>query len=656
MRFFRFLSLLFLSGAFFSTRADVTLPHLFSTNMVLQRDIDIPVWGWAGPGERVTVTLNDQKVSIRTNREGFWTLKLKPMPAGGPFDMRVKGKNEIILQNILIGDVWVCSGQSNMEWSVSRVNHAEMEIANATYPEIRLFTVPNKISSRLLPDTDETEWQPCTPITIPPFTAVGYFFGRELYQDLKVPIGLINTTWGGTIAESWTSRETIAEDPDFRDRLEVLDKLNIPEVNEELDRKFDEWQAKLREMDAGYNQGKYLWADPEININGWRTMQVPALWEDQGLQEMDGVVWFATDFELPPAVTTRGIEINLGPINDSDMVWINGQLVGQIFNHYNWNRKYMVDPKILKDGINRVVVRVEDYGGGGGIYGEKNQLFIQSGDFMKSLAGDWHYQVGADKIPSDLPQTNFGPNSFPTLLYNAMINPLLPFAIKGAIWYQGEANASRAYQYRRVFRQMIEDWREHWGQGNFPFLFVQLANFMKAKPIPSESEWAELREAQTLTLSLPNTGMASAIDIGEADDIHPRNKQEVGRRLALSALKTAYDQDVVYSGPTYKSMRIEGDKMYIEFDHTGSGLEVHDPYGYLKGFTVAGADRNFHWARADLVDDHTVVVRSSEVKDPLAVRYGWANNPYDLNLYNREGLPANPFRTDDWPGITTGKK
>jgi sialate O-acetylesterase len=578
------------------------------------------------------------------------------MKAGGPFEMMIKGKNEILLNNILIGDIWVCSGQSNMEWPVSRVNHVEMEIANADYPEIRLFTVPNKISSKPLLDTDEAGWLLCTPENIPPFSAVGYFFGRDLYQDLNVPIGLINTTWGGTVAESWTSRETISRDPDFQDRLAVLENLNIPEVNEELEKEFDQWQAKLREMDAGYRQDRYTWADPGTNIQGWPTMQLPAFWEDQGLQEMDGVVWFATDFELPAGVAQCGVEVNLGPIDDSDMVWINGQLVGQIFNHYNWNRKYTVDPKYLKEGMNRLVVRVEDYRGGGGIWGEKNQLYVKSDEFMKSLAGEWHYKVGTDKIPSDPPQTSFGPNSFPTLLYNAMINPLLPFGIKGAIWYQGEGNASRAYQYRRVFRQMIEDWRDHWGQGDFPFLFVQLANFMEVKPIPTESEWAELREAQTLTLSLPNTGMASAIDIGEADDIHPRNKQEVGRRLSLAALKIAYDQDVVYSGPVYQSMRIEGNKAVIEFDHVGSGLEVHDPYGYLKGFTIAGADRKFHWARADLVDDHTVVIYSSEVDEPVAVRYGWADNPHDLDLYNREGLPANPFRTDEWPGITAGKK
>jgi len=656
MRLYKILPVLIFSLVFSAARADVTLPHLFSSKMVLQRGIEIQVWGWANPEERVTVALGDQKESVKTNREGIWTLKLGSMEAGGPYEMHIRGKNEIVLKDILIGDVWVCSGQSNMEWPVSRVNHAEFEIEHANYPEIRLFTVPNKISSKPLMDTDETEWLHCTPETIPPFSAVGYFFGRDLFKDLDVPIGLINTTWGGTVAESWTSRETIAEDPDFKDRLAVLENLNIPEVNEELEKEFDQWQAKLREMDAGYSQGEYIWADPETDISEWPVMELPAFWEDRGFQEMDGVVWFAIDFELPLGVAQMGVEINLGPIDDSDMTWVNGQLVGQIFNHYNWNRKYQVDPGILEEGMNRLVVRVEDYRGGGGIWGQENQLYVKSDEFMKSLAGEWHYQVGSDQIPSNPPQTSFGPNSFPTLLFNAMIHPLLPFAIKGAIWYQGEANAGRAYQYRRVFRQMIEDWREHWGQGDFPFLFVQLANFMESKPIPSESEWAELREAQTLTLTLPNTGMASAIDIGEADNIHPRNKQEVGRRLELAALKIAYGRDVVYSGPMYHSMRIEGNRVYIEFNHVGSGLEVHDPYGYLKGFTMAGTDRKFHWARADLVDDHTVVVYSPEVEEPVAVRYGWADNPYDLNLYNEEGLPANPFRTDDWAGITTGKK
>ncbi|MBR9999634.1 MAG: beta galactosidase jelly roll domain-containing protein [Cyclobacteriaceae bacterium] len=656
MRLFKILSLIPLCFIFIDVHADITLPHVFSSNMVLQRGMEIPVWGWADPGERVTVSLDDRKESVRTGRDGIWRVKLDPMEAGGPHEMLIRGKNEIRFNNILLGDVWICSGQSNMEWPVSRSNDAETEISQADYPEIRLFTVPNKISSKPLPDTDEAAWQLCTPENVPPFSAVGYFFGKELYSELNVPIGLINTTWGGTVAESWTSGETIANDPDLNERLAVLENLNIPEANEKLEKEFAGWQEQLRAMDAGYSDGKFRWADPDADRQGWKTMSLPSLWEDQGLRDVDGVVWFARNFDLPAETAKQGIEINLGPIDDSDMVWINGVLVGQIFNHYNWNRKYSVDPEILKEGTNLVVVRVEDYRGGGGIYGEKNQLYVKSGNFLKSMAGEWHYKIGTDKIPSDPPQTAFGPNSFPTLLYNAMIHPLIPFGIKGAIWYQGESNASRAYQYRRIFSQLIEDWRGQWGQGDFPFLFVQLANFMEPKAAPSASEWAELREAQTMTLSLTNTGMASAIDIGEADDIHPRNKQEVARRLALSALKVAYDQDVVSAGPMYKSMRVEGDKVYIDFEFTGSGLKVRDPYGYLKGFTIAGADREFYWARAELVDENTVVVYSDEVKQPVAVRYGWADNPHDLNLYNAEELPANPFRTDDWPGVTAGKK
>jgi sialate O-acetylesterase len=283
-------------------------------------------------------------------------------------------------------------------------------------------------------------------------------------------------------------------------------------------------------------------------------------------------------------------------------------------------------------------------------------MYLESKGSKISLAGIWKFIVGIDEVPQGFPSSDFGPNSYPTLLFNAMINPLLPYGIKGAIWYQGESNAGRAYQYRRIFPMMITDWRSHWGQGDFPFLFVQLANFMQPKDPPAESTWAELREAQTMTLSLPETGMATIIDIGEADDIHPRNKQDVGIRLALSAYKVAYGHDIVYTGPTYESMNIEGNKVYIKLTNTGSGLEVRDPYGYLKGFTVAGSDKKFYWAKAQKIDDTTVMVYSDMVSKPIAVRYGWADNPHDLNLYNKEGLPANPFRTDDWQGITYGKK
>jgi sialate O-acetylesterase len=464
-------------------QAQVVLPPFFNCNMVLQQGIPIPVWGWASPGEKVSVTFNNKTVTTKTGKDGKWKVSLQSMNYGGPYNMVIKGKNLRTIENILIGEVWVCSGQSNMEFNLSSALNGQAEIATSDYPEIRLFTVKKRIAQTPQEDLEEGEWWQCSPVSSPKFSAVAYFFGRALYLNLKVPIGLINTSWGGTVAETWTSPETIAKNPDFASKLEDLKKLDI----------------------ADYNQ--------------------------------------------------------------------------------------------------------------------KNE---------KKL----------------------GPNAYPTLLYNGMINPLVPYGIKGAIWYQGEGNAGRAFQYRRVFSDMIKDWRTQWEQGDFPFLFVQLANFMKADSLPAESTWAELREAQTMALSLPKTGMASAIDVGDALDIHPKDKQTVGKRLALSALKVAYNQNIENQGPVYSSMKASGNKIEITFDHVGKGLLAKDKYGYLKGFTISGSNHKFYWAKAVINGTNTIQVSSPDVAEPVAVRYGWANNPDDANLYNSDGLPAYPFRTDKWKGIT----
>ncbi len=656
MRYFRFVLLFFQILIFEMADADISMPHVFSSNMVLQRNLEIPVWGWASPGERITISLGEQKIRTKAEESGKWFVKLEPIEAGGPYEMIIDGKNEIRFLNVMIGDVWICSGQSNMEWRVVQSNNAEEEIASAKHPNIRLFTVPNKIDKEPQNNTDPAEWVICTPQTIGSFSAVGYFFGRKLKKDLNVPIGLINTTWGGTVSESWTSAESIRNDPDFAEKLEELRSLDMNKAQEEIENEFEIWYQSFRELDAGYNDGVYLWASAGYDYSSWDQMELPGLWENLGLDGLDGVVWFVKEIDLSDQDLSAGLDLNLGPVDDSDIVWINGNKVGETFNIYNRNRRYHIDTQILKPGINTVLVRVEDYSGGGGIYGDRNQMYLESNGSKLSLAGTWKFKVGINKVPPGFPRSDFGPNSYPTLLYNAMINPLIPYGIKGAIWYQGESNAGRAYQYRRIFPMLITDWRSHWGQGDFPFLFVQLANFMQPKDPPVESTWAELREAQTMTLSLPATGMATIIDIGEADDIHPRNKQDVGIRLALSAYKVAYGKDIVYTGPTYESMNIEGNKVYIKLSNTGSGLEVRDPYGYLKGFTVAGSDKKFYWGKAQKIDDTTVMVYSDKVSEPVAVRYGWADNPHDLNLYNKEGLPANPFRTDDWQGITYGKK
>jgi len=636
--------------------ADVSLPYMFSSNMVLQRDMDIPVWGWASPGERITVRLGDQDVRVRAEDNGTWLAKLPPMKAGGPYDMIIDGKNTIQFTNIMIGDVWICSGQSNMEWSVSLSNNAEEEISNANHTNIRLFTVPNKIDMQPQNNTELSRWMICSPETIGSFSAVGYFFGRDLNKELNVPIGLINTTWGGTDVKSWTSAESARNDPDLSLELAELYELNVEEEKEKREEELNKWYDDLAKMDEGFEDGVYLWASSSYDYSEWEEMELPTLWEDQGLEAVDGVVWFVKEIELPEEMIINGFDLNLGPIDDSDIVWINGSKIGETFDKYNIDRNYHVNPSVLVPGKNVVLVRVEDYRGGGGIYGDKSQLYIEHEFNRISIAGPWKYKVGTAKLPSNPPTSDFGPNSYPTLLFNAMINPLIPYGIKGAIWYQGENNANRAYQYRRIFQLLIKDWRNHWGQGDFPFLFVQLANFMQPQDPPRESAWAELREAQTMALELPNTGMATIIDLGEANDIHPRNKQDVGKRLAVSAYKIAYGKDIVHTGPTYEFMGIEENKIHIRFSNIGSGLVVKDPYGYIKGFTIAGKDKKFHWAKAVKTDDNTIVVYSDDVPNPVAVRYGWADNPNDLNLYNKEGLPANPFRTDDWEGITYGKK
>jgi sialate O-acetylesterase len=625
--------------------SDVRLPDVISDHMVLQRDITVKIWGWADEDEAVTLRFNNQVRETVAGKDGKWQISLEAMPAGGPFDMTVEGKNTLKLNDILIGDVWICSGQSNMEWRVKNSNNAEEEIAAADFSKIRLFDVKRRMSEIPLEDLTGEKWQLCSPKTISEFSAVGYFFGRELHKDLNVPIGLISTNWGGTVVETWMSSETISKFSEFDDKITKLKSLNIAEMATKKDQLQKDWENKIDGSDIGLRQKWFLLEEPG---DSWKDMLLPQKWENAGLKGFDGIVWFMYEFELSEKESENELQLHLGPIDDTDFTYINGTQVGHINNAWQEPREYLVDAKLLKPGKNVICVRVIDYAGGGGIYGEPEDMFYVSSEKKVSLAGTWKYKAGTDEIPENL---NIGPNSFPTLLYNGMVHPLISHGIKGAIWYQGESNASRAFQYRKLFAGMITDWRTKWDQGDFPFLFVQLANFRQPLPEPGESTWAELREAQNMALELPNTGVAVIIDIGEANDIHPRNKQDVGLRLSLAAKKVAYGQDIVYSGPMYDTMNIENDKIRIKFKHTGSGLMVKDPYGYIKGFAIAGEDRKFVWARA-YRDGNDVIVYSDQVKNPVAVRYGWADNPHDVNLYNIEGLPASPFRTDNWPGIT----
>ncbi len=627
--------------------AQVVLPPFFNCNMVLQQGIPIPVWGWASPGEKVSVTFNNKTVTTKTAKDGKWRVTLAAMNYGGPYNMVVKGKNLRTIENILIGEVWVCSGQSNMEFNLSSAIRAEDEIAASNYPEIRLFTVKKRIAQTPQENLEEGEWWNCSPISSSHFSAVAYFFGRELYLKLKVPIGLINTSWGGTVAETWTSPEAIANNPDFAPMLENLKKIDLKEYSKSVEKELRDRVGEYSTTDQGIKDNEPIWAAAAFDDQGWKTMPLPGYIENNGLQGVDGIIWFRKNIELDASLAGKSATLELAKINDSDVTYVNGVKVGNTELKAEAKRSYTVPAGVLKTGKNNITVRVEDIGGNGGIYGDPKEMRLKTENTSLALAGDWKYRIGVLKINATL-----GPNSYPTLLYNGMISPLIPYGIKGAIWYQGEGNAGRAFQYRRVFSDMIKDWRKQWNQGDFPFLFVQLANFMKADSLPAESTWAELREAQTMTLSLPKTGMASAIDIGDAVDIHPKDKQTVGKRLALSALNVAYHQNVENLGPVFKQMKIIENKVEITFDHVSKGLVSKDKYGYVKGFTVAGADHKFYWAKAVLTGTNTIVVTATEVTAPVAVRYGWANNPDDLCLYNSESLPADPFRTDKWRGIT----
>lgn len=643
----RFVAILILSFFIGPILANVKTARIFSSNMVLQQGQENPIWGWADKGEKITLSFAGKTISAKADKSGKWSAKLPSLDYGGPYEMTIKGKNTVQFDNILIGEVWICSGQSNMEFSVSSAINAKTEIAVANYPKIRLFTVEKKVSQTPVADLDKGEWQVCSPETVPSFSAVGFFFGRALNQELKIPIGLIHTSWGGTVAETWSSAQTIENDPDFKNKLKELAGFDMANYKEQ---KMSAIKALLKEFpeeDQGLVNGVAVYADPKLNDAEWTEISGAKTWEESGFISIDGIAWYRKTIDLTTDQAKNTTEICLGAIDDNDITWINGVKIGAT-DQYNTIRLYKIQANTLKPGKNIIAIRVVDTGGGGGLYGGDEDKYLQIADSRLKLSDKWKFKLTEVQVGS----MDIGPNDYPTLLFNGMLNPIIPYGIKGAIWYQGESNADRAKQYQRVFPEMITDWRTQWKQGNFPFLFVSLANYMAPDKQPVESAWAELREAQTKTLALPHTGMALAIDLGVADDIHPKNKQDVGKRLELAAMKTAYCKDLVYSGPIYQSVKFEGNKAVITFTEVGSGLVAKDKYGYVNSFAIAGADRKFVWAKAKISGKNTVEVYSDEVRNPAAVRFAWGNNPDDLNLYNVEGLPANPFRTDDWPGIT----
>ncbi len=639
-------------SCFFSF-ANLKLPKIFGDNMVLQRNKPIPVWGWADAGEKVSVQFHKQTKTIVADKNGNWIIKLDAENAGGPYQLVVSGKNSVTVSNVLVGEVWICSGQSNMEMPIEgwgKINNYLQEIDSANYPEIRHIKIPNTVSSVPENDISSGAWKICSPQTAGDFTAAGYFFARELYRQLKVPIGLINTSWGGTMVETWTSHKAFEQSSEFKNMIAEMPSLNLDSLaalrKNAMLKKIDALQGPLPDENEAMGWSKFNTGDSK-----WAQMDLPGQWESKGLDGLDGVVWFRKTIMINAEDAGKQAVLELAMIDDNDITYVNGTEVGST-NSWNTPRKYIIPAGVLKEGKNVIAVRVEDTGGGGGIYGEADNMNISVNGKKQTLAGAWAYRVASLLSNTN---TGVGPNDYPTLLFNAMVNPLIPYAIEGAIWYQGEANAGRAYQYRQAFPLMITDWRNQWGEGNFPFYFVQLASFNAANGNSNNgSTWAELREAQTLTLSLPNTGMAVTTDIGNAADIHPKDKQDVGKRLAAIALHNVYGKNIVYSGPVYRSMQILGNTVTLTFKNTGSGL-ITKNQNSLSGFEIAGEDKQFHPAKTMIVGDK-VMVSCDSVRHPESVRFGWADDAGMDNLFNREGFPAGPFRTDEWKGITEDAK
>ncbi len=642
----RYLLLLCLLNASFVLQAKIILPGIFSDNMVLQRNTLLPIWGIAEANEKITIQFHLQAKTTKADKMGNWSVKLEPELAGGPYQLNITGKNSIQIKNILVGDVWLCSGQSNMEWAVGQSNNAVNSIANANYPAIRHVKIPHTIGSIPQQDLAPVYWDVCSPSTVASFSGLAYFFAKNIYDSIHIPIGIINDCWGGTNIETWISRTGFESSEEFKEMIASMPVLNLDSISKLKIRAVEERIKKL--------QGTGLKNLPVDNFkelsfddDRWPTMKQPMLWEQQSIGELDGVVWLRKTIDLPALDFTKSCILELSKIDDNDIAYVNGVEVGYT-NQWDALRKYPIPAALLKEGKNVIAIRVEDNGGGGGIYGEADNLQLSIGDQKISLAGDWKFQVA-----SIIKKTS--ENSLPSLCYNAMIHPLIPFAFKGVLWYQGESNAGRAYQYRKAFPLLINDWRKKWDNPTMPFYYVQLANFNNVGNSNEGCGWAELREAQTMTLSLPHTGMVVTTDIGNPIDIHPTNKQDVGKRLAAIAFNNIYGIAMQDRGPSYSSMQIKENEMILSFDHIGTGLFTPDQYGYIKGFEIAGMDQVFYLARA-YISGNNIVVSCDKVARPLAVHFGWNGNTTDCNLFNKEGFPAVPFRTDEWKNSTKDEK
>jgi sialate O-acetylesterase len=628
------------------------LARLFSDHVVLQRNKPLPIWGWAKANETVNLSLATQTKTAQADADGKWKVDFAPMEAGGPFVLKVSaGSESLTVNDVLIGEVWLCSGQSNMEWTVKQADNFREERKNSNYPNIRHFYVAHNVEIDPQSDLKTGEWKISSPETVGDFTAVGFFFARQVYQKTKVPIGLLHSSWGGSQVEGWISKEGMQLSDELRDYAQNLPK-NWAEADALLEKRIK--KATLGDENTNpslADEKKYL--EPNYDFTKWIANNPMGQWDWKGIWQFRGNGFMARKVEIPADFVEQETTLGLAESYSYNEVYINGL---QVFKGILKGKREIIIPRnTWKTGENRIVIKmnraIEPEWFGLGWQGSANDVFIASKDDKIPLGNsNWYL------MPSFAEKHEYGhsSNNLGTTIYNGMIAPIVPFAMRGVLWYQGETNAGRSFQYRQTFPLMIEDWRKKWND-EFYFYFVQLSSFGRNQSSNDGSGWAELREAQTMTLNLPKTGMAVTTDIGNPTDIHPTNKQDVGLRLAANALKQIYGQDIPFSSPLFDSVKFENGKAIISFKYAYDGLTAKDKFGYLRGFEIAGSDKVFYYAQAK-IEGNKVIVSSPKVPNPVAVRYAWSDAPIDANLYNSAGFPASPFRTDDWKGVTVGNK
>ncbi|UOB17580.1 sialate O-acetylesterase [Abyssalbus ytuae] len=618
--------------------SQIKLPHLISDGVILQRNSSLQLWGWASPGEKIKLAFKKKEYNTVTGTDGKWEIKLEPQKEGGPHEMIFKGNNSIKVKNIMFGDVWLCAGQSNMVLPVERVKEKYPdEVKEANYPYIRHFFIPTTTNlAGPTKDLPYGEWKSATGKDLLGFSATAYFFAKEIYKKYKIPVGLINASVGGTPIQAWISEEGLKS---FPEDLTTIQKNKDSSYTNSLAR-LEQTNVKKEETDKGLTEN-IKWYEQEYTPKGWKNINIPGYWEDQGVRDLNGIVWYRKVIDVPPSMSVTPAKLFMGRIVDADFVYVNGTKVGNITYQYP-PRRYEIPQGILKPGKNTIVIRVINYAGKGGFVPDKPYNLVANGKVL-DLKGTWQYKVGGAFEDILDKSSRFVAQNQPSALYNAMVAPIINTSIKGILWYQGESNTGNPEPYYHYLPALIKDWRNKFNSHELPFLYVQLANFMEVDYLPvKKSNWAELRNAQLKTLSVPNTAMTVAIDLGEWNDIHPLDKENVGKRLALGAFKLAYNENIIYSGPIYKSSEITDDKIIISFENTGNGLISIDNES-LRTFEVASADQKFVTAEAH-IEGNRVIVSNKKIQHPEFVRYAWSDNPEQANLYNQEGLPASPFR------------